>query len=125
MHSFTLELTYEIDPCTLTEFDDVTVSDMQAFVLGDEAVQIVDEALDSESKVSGDFSGATFCGPRLYSLVDDTAGLVNVESDTRKISLSSASMADVGQLTVTLLVQLQDYPEITKEVQFKVTVNPC
>ena len=87
---------YDIDPCTLSVFDDFTVPDMEAYILGGKVVLAFDEVSDSESKASGDFSGTTFCGPRFYSLVEDIGKFFTLEVTAREFTLVSTDKADIS-----------------------------
>ena len=69
--SFMLNLILPIDPCTISVFDDLPLNDMMTIVKGDSATQTFEEVKDFESKRRGDESGITFCGPRIYSFVDE------------------------------------------------------
>ena len=80
--------------------------------------------MDSESKDRGDKSGVTFCGNRLYSIKGEPA-YVSVEQTSREILLSTSDDSDVGQHIVKLIIKLEDFPDVTRTVQFQVTVNPC
>ena len=65
--SFELDI---INPCTLTQLDDLILEDMAISVLGETSIQIFGEVEDFESRVNvnGDNSGLTFCGPRIYTI---------------------------------------------------------
>jgi hypothetical protein len=95
VHSFSLDLIRETDPCTLTVFDKFTLVNMLSSVLGNSATQDFDDLQDSESKTSGDNSGTTHCGPRVYSLVG-TSAPITLDSATRTIVLKSIDLADIG-----------------------------
>ena len=79
---------------------------------------------DSESKDSGDNSGLTFCGPRVYSIIGSPP-YIQFDSETRGITLATQDKADIGQFELELQIQLQDFPEVTKLTKFQVTINPC
>ena len=60
---------------------------------------------DSESKASGDNSGLTFCGPRIYSIVGSPP-YIQFDSESREVTLSTSDEVDIGQLEIELLVEL-------------------
>ena len=91
-----LDLILPIDPCTMSIFDDLNLTDMTTIVLGDAATQTFEEVKDFESKRRGDESGITFCGPRIYTIVG-TPSYIEIDSDNRQITLSTDSGSDVGQ----------------------------
>ena len=58
--------------CSVSSLDVTILKDMKTSVLGEsdqDSTQTFDEVQDSESKISGDNSGLTFCGPRVYSIL--------------------------------------------------------
>ena len=59
-----------LELCALSALDDIILVDMETSILGEPQSQSFDEVQDSESKASGDNSGLTFCGPRIYSIID-------------------------------------------------------
>ena len=97
---------------------------MQTSVLGEPQSQGFDQVQDSESKASGDNSGLTFCGPRIYSIIGSPP-YIQFDSETREITLKTQDSIDIGQFELELQVQLQDFPEVMKLTKFQVTINPC
>ena len=98
--------------------------DMKTSVLGEPQSQGFDEVRDSESKASGDNSGLTFCGPRIYSIIGSPP-YIQFDPESREITLSTSDENDIGQHNVEFLVKLQDFPDVTKKTTFVVTINPC
>ena len=78
---------------------------METSVLGEPQSQSFDEVQDSESKASGDNSGLTFCGPRIYSIID-LPPYIQFDPETREITLTTEDKVDIGQFEVELLVEL-------------------
>ena len=72
---------------------------------------------DSESKISGDNSGLNFCGPRIYSIIGNPP-YIKLDTETREITASTVSEADIGKYDVEFTVQLQDYPDVTRKTIF-------
>ena len=97
---------------------------METSVLGEPQSQSFDEVQDSESKASGDNSGLTFCGPRVYSIIGSPP-YIQFDSENREITLATQDKVDIGQFELELQIQLQDFPEVTKLTKFQVTINPC
>ena len=97
---------------------------MQTSVLGEPQSQSFEEVQDSESKDSGDNSGLTFCGSRVYSIIGSPP-YIQFDPESREITLSTQNKVDIGQFEIELQVQLEDFPEVTKTTKFQVTVNPC
>ena len=124
IHNFKLELFVPLELCQITIFDETILVEMVTSVLGEPQSQSFDEVQDSESKASGDNSGLTFCGPRIYSIID-LPPYIQFDPESREITLSTQDEADIGQFEIEFQVQLEDFPEVTKKAKFQVTVNPC
>ena len=73
IYTFDLKLYVPMELCSLSKLDEITLTDMETSVLGESMSQSFDEVQDLESKNSGDKSGLTFCGPRLYEIVGTPA----------------------------------------------------
>ena len=74
---------------------------METSVLGEPQSQSFEEVQDSESKDSGDNSGLTFCGPRVYSIIGSPP-YIQFDSENREITLSTQDEADIGKFEVEL-----------------------
>lgn len=77
-----------LDLCRLTDLDEPVLTDMRTSILGIAEAQSFDPVQDTESKSSGDQSGLTFCGPRLYSIVGSPS-YIQLDEESREIRVSS------------------------------------
>ena len=92
--------------CSISNLDETILVDMETSVLGEidqASTQSFDEVQDSESKISGDNSGLSFCGPRVYSIVNSPS-YIQLDEETRVITLSTENEEDIGQFEVEFLV---------------------
>ena len=90
---------------------------MVTAVKGDADSQTFINVKDFESKRRGDKSGTTFCGPRLYRIIDEPS-YIKFDTEKLEITLATSSDADIGQFIVELEMKLEDYPDVTSIVQF-------
>ena len=88
IYSFELRLYVPLDLCILTVLDELVLTDMKTSIMGVSETQSFNEVQDSESQASGDQSGLTFCGPRLYSIVGSPS-YIQFDEETREIILST------------------------------------
>lgn len=123
-YSFTVKLDISFDPCTRTFFDQLVLGEMTTKALGTADVQTFDDVFDTESLKRGDRSGLTFCGPRVYSVVDQPS-YIQLDNTLRQITLETTDQSLVGQSEIEILIMLQDYPDVTKKATLKLTINPC
>ena len=100
-HTFEMELFVPLELCSLTLLDETVLVDMQTSVLGEPQSQSFEEVQDSESKASGDNSGLTFCGSRVYSIIGSPP-YIQFDPESREITLSTQDKADIGQFEVEL-----------------------
>ena len=114
--SFSVEV---IDPCELTQLEPFSVPDLFSYSYGEVLKEALPEVLDSVSEALDDGSGVTFCGKRTYTLSNyDVLSLddEDIVFDTTKAEINM-------DLTVTLIVALEDYPGVeaeSYEITFKV-----
>ena len=82
---------------------------------------------DSVSQINGDQDGVTYCGNRLYKIIDEaTVGnFLSLDSEQQIFTLSSINDADIGFYDVSIEISLEQYPSIKEVATIKVTVDPC
>jgi hypothetical protein len=80
---------------------------------------------DSVSQNRGSQDGLTFCGQRLYRIVDEASVSSFLSIDDQALVLLPTSSADEGIYTVEIEVSLQDFPAIKQVAAITVQVNPC
>ena len=64
----TFMMTYIVlaDPCEDTQLEPFSIEDMTVMTKDGSLGQTIQEVADSTSRTSGDGTGLTFCGPRVY-----------------------------------------------------------
>ena len=83
------------------------------------------DILDTVSQSAGNSDGLTFCGERIYELIDPSLHEVFMTFDQRVLTVLSDGNAEIGFYEAQVKVSLADYPEIFKMADFSITINPC
>ena len=104
----------------MTHFIDwhlLEIADYQHYVKADAAVYSVAPVEDTVSRINGEQDGLSFCGPRIYRLIDaeSVSSFLTIDSDAGTIKVEPKTDAEEGVHHVDVEVSLQNYPDI-KEV---------
>ena len=99
---------------------------MTTSVNGENAVQSLQDVFDYVSMNYGNQDGLTLCGTR-------TSEVINYEEQHKKyltlidntLTVQSTDNADIGEHEIVIKVFLTDYPQVSKQAMFKLTINPC
>ena len=86
------------DACKTSTLQEVVLEDMMVTVHGEAVSQTISEVVDLVSMRYGDKDGLSFCGTRIYEVLDSQLQHSSYLSfDERKIVTQSTNDADIGE----------------------------
>ena len=82
---------------------------------------------DTVSEINGNKDGLTFCGERLYRIIESpTASSFLTLSDAKQtLTIASLKDEDEGDHTVKVEISLRKHPEIIEVATITISINPC
>ena len=81
--------------------------------------------IDSVSETITTDDGLPFCGSIILELVDSEKHQTYLTFDERTLTALTTDDALIGVYEAQILVYLEEYPDIARQVDFSVIVNPC
>ena len=114
-----------IDPCLTTQLPQLVIPDLEINVHEGEATQSIPDLLDSVSESITTSDGNPFCGQIILELLEDEKHKTYLNFADRTLTALSTDDSEIGIYGAQLHVYLEEYPAITKRVEFNVIVSPC
>ena len=125
-HTAQAELTVTvIDPCLEAQIPELIIPDLEINVHEGAATQSIPDLLDSVSESITASDGNPFCGQIILELLEDEKHKTYLNFADRTLTALSTDDSEIGIYGAQLHVYLEEYPAITKRVEFNVIVSPC
>ena len=81
--------------------------------------------LDSVSESITTANGKPFCGKIMLELLDPETHQAYLDFEDRTLTALSNDDSEIGIYEAQLDVCMDEYPDISKQVDFKVVISPC
>ena len=125
-HSAQTELTVTvIDPCLVSQLPELVIPDLEINVHEGATSESIAEMLDSVSESITTANGKPFCGKIMLELLDPETHQAYLDFEDRTLTALSNNDAEIGIYEAQLDVCMDEYPDISKQVDFKVVISPC
>ena len=125
-HTAQTELTVTvIDPCLVSQLPELVIPDLKINVHEGASSESIAEMLDSVSESITTANGKPFCGKIMLELLDPETHQAYLDFEDRTLTALSNNDAEIGIYEAQLDVCMDEYPDISKQVDFKVVISPC